>query len=509
MSSSRVKMVFSILIITIFSKLLGFLRDVFIAARYGATLETDAFVMAQTITDVLTSIIFVSLATTFIPVLSDYSIHKTKSETNKFLNVLYTICIIITSIICLVGVIYTKPIVGFFAPNYTDESLNMTIALTRILLPSTIIGVVVALNNSRLQLSNNFLIPAAIAIPWNISIILSMTYLESNIFYLAIAFVVGVSLQLVMQYPFTKRLGYRYYPNFDIKEPGLRKIGILIVPVLIGSGIQEVNTIVDRILSSSLSEGSLAALNFSSKLNAFLLGILSATITSIFYTSMSKLYSENKLADFKANLKKTINILIIIIIPASIGFSILRLPIVKLIFERGMFDHEASEMTALALNYLIIGLIGFSLRDVLSRAFYAIKNTKIAMINGSIAIGINIIVSILLVPYLGLGGIALGTSVSGIVGTLLLAISLHRKIGDFGSKNILKTLMKTLAAGIVMGGIVSVSYSWLINISNSNFISIVCSIIFGIIIYILILFLFKVEEIKFIFNVIMTRIKRN
>ncbi|MDC7783895.1 murein biosynthesis integral membrane protein MurJ [Priestia megaterium] len=496
--------------ITLFSKIFGFFRDIILAATYGTTFKADAFIMAQSIIEVITGVVIAALGTTFIPVMSDYLNTKSKEETNKFLNVIYNVSISVTLIICILGMIFTKELISIFAPSFSSEVQKLTIQLTRIILPSIILMVLVTLNNAKLQNHGNFIIPTAIGFPQNIVLIVAMIFLTDSygIYGLAFAALLGVLFQVLLQLPFTRKLSYHYKFDFDLKEEGLRRIGILIIPILIGSGVQQINWIVDRMLASGLPEGSIAALNYSNRLNAFVIGLLSATVTTIFYTSMSNYYSQGKDKEFKKMLRKTINILIILIVPASIGFFVLRLPIVKQIFLRGSFDIHAAEMTAYALYFTTLGMIGFSLREVISRAFYAIKDTKTAMINGSIAVVINIIASILLVPYLGLGGLVLATSISAIVGTILLMISLHKRVGNYGYKNIIITFIKVLFVSVLMGITVDFCYKIIYNVTSINTIALLLSIIVGMLIYTLLIMLLKIEEVSQLKQLLIIRLER-
>jgi len=265
---------------------------------------------------------------------------------------------------------------------------------------------------------------------------------------------------------------------------------------------------VNRILASGLTEGSIAALNFSNRLSLFITSLFSAAIVSVYYTSMSKYFTTGEELLFKKLLKNTINISGLLIIPASFGLIVLRLPIVQLIFERGAFDSAASIMTSIALLYYTIGLIGFLLRDVVSRAFYALKDTKTAMINGSIAVIMNIILSIVLVPYLGLGGLALGTSISGILGTILLMFSLYKKIGDYGLRNIMYTFIKIIAASAIMAVTVHYFYIEIIGMVDSIFVSVALSIVVGIIVYVIAILLLKIEELNVLRNIVSKKFRR-
>ncbi|MBJ6361618.1 murein biosynthesis integral membrane protein MurJ [Paenibacillus sp. GCM10012307] len=499
-----------ITLITFISKLFGFTRDVVMAATYGTTIYSDSFIMAQSIIGVITSLVLAALGTTFIPVMSDYILYKSKNETNKFLNVVYTITITLTIFVCLVGYLFIDSIVFVFAPEFSDDAHILTVEITKILLPTIVLTAIVTLSSAKLQNHGHYLIPAAIGFPLNFVLVFTMIYVTDlfGIHGLAVALVVATVGQVLIQLPFTRNLGYRFKVDFDMKEEGLRRIGILIIPIMIGSGIQQINTIVDRIMASGLSEGSIAALNFSNRLSLFIIGLLSAAVVSIFYTSMSNYFSAGKDELFKRLLRNTINVSIIIIVPASVGLIFLRLPIVQMIFERGMFDRNASEMTAVALLYYTIGLIGFLLRDVISRAFYALKDTKTAMINGSIAVALNIVLSLTLVPFMGIGGLALGTSISAIIGTVLLMYSLHKRIGDFGIRNINITFIKVMFSSLTMGIISSKTYTILYGFLSSNSLSVCISILVGIVVYIICTTILKVEEINLLKQKIFILIKK-
>jgi putative peptidoglycan lipid II flippase len=496
--------------ITLLSKLIGFIRDVVMAGSYGTTIQSDAYFMAQSIIGVITGLFLSALGTTFIPVMTDYLAHKTKNETNKFLNVVFTVTTSLTIILCILGLIFTKELVNIFAPDFSKEASSLTVELTRIMLPTIVLTVMVTIGSSKLQNHGSYLVPNAIGFPLNFVLIITMLFFTDNfgITGLAVSTVIGTALQILMQFPFTHKLGYRFKLDFDLREEGLRRIGVLIIPIMIGSGIQQINTLVNRILASGLTEGSIAALNFSNRLSLFITSLFSAAIVSVYYTSMSKYFTTGEELLFKKLLKNTINISGLLIIPASFGLIVLRLPIVQLIFERGAFDSAASIMTSIALLYYTIGLIGFLLRDVVSRAFYALKDTKTAMINGSIAVIMNIILSIVLVPYLGLGGLALGTSISGILGTILLMFSLYKKIGDYGLRNIMYTFIKIIAASAIMAVTVHYFYIEIIGMVDSIFVSVALSIVVGIIVYVIAILLLKIEELNVLRNIVSKKFRR-
>jgi len=176
-------------------------------------------------------------------------------------------------------------------------------------------------------------------------------------------------------------------------------------------------------------------------------------------------------------------------------------PIVKLLFGRGAFDTQAISMTSYALFFYSIGMVGFGLMEVLSRAFYAMQDTKTPMINAAIAMVMNIILNIILSKFLGIGGLALATSISAIFCTALLFISLRKKIGPFGMKSITISFIKILCASLMMGVIAKVSYNTLLNSINAN-LSLILSIGIGAVTYFFIIYFMKIEEVDTVVNAI-------
>ena len=170
-------------------------------------------------------------------------------------------------------------------------------------------------------------------------------------------------------------------------------------PVFVGVAVNQVNGLVDKTLASTLVEGSISALNYANKLNEFVMGIFIVSITSVIYPLLSKLSAANNKEEFNNSIVKSINYVILLVIPISIGAMVLSTPIVKLLFERGAFDLRATQMTSSALFCYSIGIIGFGLRDILSRVFYSIQDTKTPMINGAIAMALNIVLNLILIIY--------------------------------------------------------------------------------------------------------------
>lgn len=510
--SKVAKATIGLMFVTILSKILGFGRELVLASMYGTSAYSDAYLVAMNIPNVLFAAIGAALATTLIPLY--YELQKDGEETAiKFINNILNIVVIISIIIAVFCFIYAPSVVKLFAVGFKGETLRLAVIFTRIMIFSIIF---IGLNNimtSLLQIKNNFIIPGLVGIPLNIIIIISIV-LSSNIhpYILPIGTLVAIASQFIFQIPWVKKVGYRYEPYINIKDQHIKKVLFLVCPVFLGVAVNQVNAIVDRTLASTLIEGSISALNYADKLNGFVTALFITSIISVIYPKLSKTISENNNKEFVNSIIKSMNIVIILIIPISVGAIVLAEPIVKVLFERGAFDGSAVSMTAIALSCYAIGMIGFGLRDVIGRVFYSLQDTKTPMINGAISMIINVVLNIILVKYLGIAGLAIATSISAIICVLALLISLSKKIGYFGQDKILKVFLKSMFAAIIMGISIVFLYRFISGFGSGFIYEVIIlfsCITGGVVIYGFSIWVLKIEEINIITNLIKNRVSKN
>lgn len=506
--SKITKAAVSLMIATILSKILGFVRELTLASVYGTSAYSDAYLIALNIPTIIFACIGTALATSYIPLF--YKIKEEREESNgiEFTNNLINIVIVICTLLIIIGFIFTENIVKLFAIGFQGQTLSLTINFTRVLLIGMVFMALTYIISSYLQAKEEFLIPGLIGIPYNIIVIASI-FLSSNlnIHILVYGTLIAMASQFVYQFPSAYKKGFKYKPNLDIKDENIKKMLYLVIPVFIGVSVNQINALVDRTLASTLVEGSISALNYANRLNGFVIGLFIASISSVLYPILSNLSAKNSKQNFINALVKSINIVIIIMIPTTVAAITLATPIVKFLFQRGAFDFNATKMTSIALVYYSIGMVAFGLRDILSRAFYALQDTKTPMINGAIAMILNIILNLILVRYMAHGGLALATSISSLICIGLLFISLRRKIGSFGENKIFILFLKSSLASIVMGVIVKITYNYIHSILKTSFINealtLGITVITGVSIYTLLINLLKVDEV----NLILDKIK--
>ena len=500
---------------TLVAKILGFGRELALASAYGASGVSDAFLVAMNIPAVIFTAIGTSLGTAFIPLYCDVNAKEGQEASIKFTNNVFNIVVIICLLLSVIGAVFTPQIVKIFAFGFKGETLRLAVYYTRVMILGLSFLGMSYIMMAYLQVKENFIVPGIMSVPFNIMIILSIVIsIKISPALLPWGSLIGLSFQFLIQYPFARKKGYRYKPYIDFKEEHLKRMLWLIAPVLIGVAVTQINTIVDRTIASTLVEGSISALNYATKLNQFVMGMFIVSISSVVYPMLSKLSSENNKEKFNKSIITAVNTVILLVIPISIGAIILANPIVKLLFQRGEFDARATQMTAVALTFYSIGMIGYGLRDILGKVFYSLQDTKTPMINGVMAMILNIILNISFVKFtnMQLAGLAFATSISAIFTVSLLFISLGRKIGDFGGKSIVLAMVKSLISGLIMAVVTLFIYNFIANRLGNGFIqeaiTLAVAVAIGAIVYGLCIIILKVDEVNVILNKVKEKLNK-
>ena len=501
---SAAKSVMIIMLFTLISKFLGFLREVLIASKFGSGAETDAYFIALTASYVIMTVIGESINTTLIPIFSDIEFKHGRKTQNEYVSNLITIVFILTCVFAIAGYTLAPYIVKFLAKGFIGEQYHLTITLARIGFPMMIFIALTNIFTSYLQYNGDFTIPSFSGIPFNFIYIIFLLLFAATfgIRGLMIATIFATFVQLMIHIPFIKKYDFKYKLKLDIKDIYIKQTLFLMAPVIIGSISTQLNLIIDRTLASELAIGSISALNYANKLNTLVFGVFIISITTVLFPLLSKESTKNDLSDFKKIINYGINTIIFITVPVTVGLIVLAFPVVRLFFQRGAFDGTATTMTALSLIYYSIGLLGMGIRDILNKVYYSIKDTRTPMINGIIAVVINVILNLMLIKYMAHSGLALATSIAVITSAILLLIGLRKKIGDFGLSNIMSCFIKVCAASAIMGVIVyNVYNTMLTKVANTKImelILLVCIILIGAVIYLTFCYIFRVKEINLI-----------
>ena len=503
-----------LMLIILTSKITGFFRDIVLAQTFGAGEITDAYLTALNIPVVLFDGISAALGTTFIPIYFKIKSSKGQEEVNKFTSNILNIVILISLVFVLLGVIFAPYIVKIFAVGFKGDVFDLTVNYSKIL-----ILVFIAINglvSSYLVASGNVYISGAITIPFNIFVIIAIIFASVTESYVMVyGTLIAYIAQLLFQLPLLIKKGYKHRLTVNLRDENIRQILFLVIPVFIGSYINQINAVVNRTLASTLDSGSITALNYANKLNMFAVGVIAVAISTIMYPILSKLASEGNKKLFKINISKSINMIVIIMLPIMVVMTTFSTEIVKVLFEEGSFNSHDTYLTSTALFFYSIGILAYGLKELLAKSFYSLQDTKTPVRNATISVVINIVFSIILVNIMGIGGLALASSISATVTTMLLLISLRKKIGKIGFSYILKTFIKGAIASIVMYIIMRIAYNYIFiygsrfALESRKFIAFNCfiSVILGMSTYLIVVFALKVKEVKEIFDAILFKLK--
>lgn len=503
--------------IILISKITGFLRDIVLAQTFGAGEITDAYLTALNIPVVLFDGISAALGTTFIPMFFKVKDSNGEEGVNKFTSNILNIVVILSLLFIVIGMIFAPYIVKLFAMGFSGEVLNLTVEYLKILLFSMIFIAANGLISSYLVASGDVYISGLISIPFNIFVIGAIILGSiTNSYVMVFGTLIAYIAQLLFQLPFLFKKGYKHRFKINFKDENIKQVVYLVIPVFFGSYVGQINSIVNRTLASTLEKGSITALNYANKLSMFAVGVIVVALSTVIYPVLSKLASENNIKGYKSNLSKSINIIVILMVPIMIMIMDFSTPIVRILFEEGSFDSHATYLTSTALSCYSVGIVAYGLREILAKGFYSLQDTKTPVKNATISVVINVVFSIVLVRYMGIGGLALASSISAILTTMLLFISLRKKIGKLGFKNIFITFIKVSIASIIMGITMKFMYNNILGlrklliIENRKFIGVdtIVSVFVGLIIYIILISLFNIKEVREISEIIVNRIKK-
>jgi putative peptidoglycan lipid II flippase len=459
--SSLTKAAGIVAFLTVISKILGFIRETSLAAVFGATYATDAYLVAQTIPYLLFSVISYALTTTFIPV---YALVREEKGPDAACGTANTVILAIgcmALILILVGEAVAERLVAIVAPGFEGPVAELTVYLSRIIFPMMFFQLLSGLITGILQAEGEFGVSTAAGLVQNISIIVSIVFFgpRHGIEAVALGTLIGAAGATLVKLPALRRTGFRWRKGFSLRNPGLRRMLLLMPPAIVGAGAGQINTIVDRMLASGLPEGRVAALNYANRLMNLAPGILGASLVTVMYPRLAGLAARRDWKGFSDKLVGTLSMIHFLLAPIAMGAIVLREPLVRIVYERGVFDGAATRETAWALLFLSLGMPVFTMRDMVSRSFFALQDTRTPMVVGLITVGINVLLNLLLVGPLEQGGLALATSIASLCGLIAsLWLMCKRAQAPLGIDRLVGSVIRVLAAAAVMGGVVWWSY---------------------------------------------------
>ena len=453
-NQSVVKSAGMIGVATFSSRILGFIRDMVIARLFGATPAADAFFVAFRIPSLLRELFAEgSMSSAFIPVYTEYRTTRSKQEVWELASAVFTTLLTVVTLVTIVGILAAPWLVQLLAPGFQEspDKLALTTLLARVMFPYLLFISLAALAMGILNSVRAFAAPAFSPLFLNVFIIIGAVWvaplLQEPIIGVAIGVVAGGAAQFAMQLPSLKLRGLLFGFRFDPSHPGLRRIGKLMVPTLLGLSVTQINLTVSTVLASFFAGGP-TYLFYSMRLIQFPLGIFGVALATAILPTLSTQAARGALDELRITLGFGLRMIVFIMIPAMVGLILLRTPIVHLFFEHGTFTAHDTAETALAVLCYAVGLWAFGGVRIIVTAFYSLQDTKTPAISAAVALASNILFSLVLMSVLGAAGLALATALAAMVNGLILVAVLNRRLGGVEWGAVGRSSLRVLVACI-------------------------------------------------------------
>ena len=500
-----------LILLTGISKITGFIREMVLAYFYGASAMTDAYITATTVVTIFIGGITSATALAYIPRATAARVKN--QDVSYMTSNLMTACAVLILIISIIAMFFSRELTKLFAMGFDEQTLTLAAGMTFLILPFCF---VYAMNNimvGYLENINSFWFIGLSAILSNIVIIFFITVSSMHACILALGFACSWVIPAVWAFFLIRKKGLHYSPIINVQDSTLRAIIISSIPIFFGQLVLQLNTLVDRNFASILGEGIISAMQYANKLNILFITLFVISIATALFPKFSEQVANDDIVGLKKTASKSINVVLLFVIPVVTGVIILAQPIVELAFMRGEFDRTAANITTNALTMYSLGMPGLSLAEILNREFYALKDTRTPVICSVASISTNIILNFILVKRFGYIGLAVATSIAATVLAVILLVFLRRKIGAIGMRHFIYNLIKMLIAVLIMAVIVECINDWAVSYLGLGTIARILTLISnglaGAVVYFTFVYIFKVPEVLEVWQMLKQRFVRD
>jgi putative peptidoglycan lipid II flippase len=427
------------------SRLTGLLRTIAVSYRFGTGPELDAYVAAMRIPDFLFQVVAGgAVASAFIPVLTGYLARDDDAGAWRLVSSLLTLAVAVMAPLSILIGVMAPEVMRIVAPDFGDEQRLLAASLARVVLASPTLFALGTLITSVLNAHQRFLLAALAPTFYNLGIIVGAIALARplGIHGLALGAALGAAAYLLIQLPGLPRLGFRYTPSLGLRDPGVRQVGALMAPRTLGLAVAQVNFVVIVALASAIP-GAITALDYAWTLMMLPLGIFAMAISTAVFPTLADQTARDRIDEMVRTLTSTLRVILYLTIPASVGLAILAEPIVRLLLERGQFDAASTALTVHALRFYAVGLLGQAAVEIVTRAFYALQDTRTPVAVAAGTMLLNLLLGLALRPSLGHGGLALALSLASLAEAAALIVLARRRLGTLHGGEVASSALRS------------------------------------------------------------------
>ncbi|MCR4404839.1 MAG: murein biosynthesis integral membrane protein MurJ [Candidatus Acetothermia bacterium] len=471
---------------TALCRVFGLFRDVVIANRFGASAAYDAYLIAFFVPNMLRQLLAEgALSTAFVPIYTGY-LAEDRAEADRFASVTLSLAMLAFPLVIGLGIYLTPGYVPFLASGFAPEKLRLAISLTRITLPFIGLVGLAAIFMGILNGQRRFLAPALAPVLFDLGLIVGAwplaAHLAQSSYGLAFGLLLGGLGMLLFQLAFL-RGKVRFTFKLALHHEGLRQLARMMVPAVVGLAGVQVSLLVDNKLASHLGDGAISSLQYAIRLFQLPLGVFAISIANALLPRFSHRAAREDLAGLTKTLQRGILLGAFILFPATAGLYAIGRPTIRLLFEHGQFLPQDTTRTLAALNFYLIGLAAYGLVYLLTRAFYALRDTRTPVLLGLVGVAVNVVLDYALCRPLGVRGLALATSIAGLVNMALLARALQRRLGTGLIGPLRAELAKMALGAALMGGLAFLFYRGLAMAVESRFLLVALPALLGLTAY--------------------------
>jgi len=435
------------------SRVLGLLREILIARQFGTSGDYDAYVAAFRIPDLLFLVVMSgAFGSAFIPVFAGFLSRGEQDRAWRLASAVLTYTVLTLLVVGQLVFLFAGPLMrDIVAPGLAPPQQDLAVNITRLLLLSPLLLGLGAAAQGMLQAQDAFTLPAVAPILYNLGIIAGALLLAPTmgVYGLAFGVIVGAAGHAGVQFVGLIRRGMHFSPTLSRRVQGLGEVARLMAPRLVGQAAFQINFIVMTNFASRLGESKVSAINYAYQVFMLPHGVLALSLSTVIFPMMARQYELNQLDDLKVTLRGALGPLIFLTFPASVGLFAFRTSIVQVLFQFGSFSDESTRLVAQALAYFSVGLVAFAVVEAVTRAFYAMHDTRTPVTVAIVTVIANIALSAYLAPRLGHGGLALSIALTTVVEMAILLTVLYRRIGGLG-RGLLESTIKAAAATAIM-----------------------------------------------------------
>lgn len=449
---------------TALSRVFGYVREIVAAAYFGAGAEKSAFEVAFLVPSTVQVLVAqAALSAALIPVFAGLLEKGKREEAWMVARTIFTLVALVLGALVVACIVFAPQIMPLFAPGYRHDAAMMAdiVRMTRLLFPTVVLlaitGVVISILNSY----EHFTLPAVAPIFWNLVILLAMVFGSDRLGIDALAWgvLLGTIVQLVMQLPWLMGRGGRLGFSLALKNPHVRHVGALMLPVSISLGLINLNGVVDVQFASFLGEGGVAAMSYAFRIYQLPEGLFAIAVGTVLFPTLSRLAAREDRDTFRSTVTLGLRIIFFLLVPISVFLLVLAEPIVRLAYEHGRFVVSDTELVSSVLFFFAFGSAFSGGSALLTRCFFSLSRPWIPTTLALVNLGVNALLNWLFIKLLGLGGISLSTSVVSAATFFALLMLMRRELGRVDGWAILRSGIMVGLASVVSAG--AAYFSWL------------------------------------------------